>query len=126
MPSAPQDDTRPADPDAVLLRRFVEQGDRAALEALFDRHLADAHRLASRLCRHAADADDVVQAACLKAMRKAASWRPTGSVRSWLLAIVANTAIDDARIRSRRQRHEGEFAATARGAAAEEDLREPL
>jgi RNA polymerase sigma-70 factor (ECF subfamily) len=56
-------------------------------------HLDAAYNLARWLTRDAADAADVVQEAMLRALRFFGSFRG-GNIKSWLLAIVRNTAID--------------------------------
>ncbi len=54
-------------------------------------HLDAAYDLARWLTGNDADAADVVQEACVRALRFAAGYRG-GNPRSWLLAIVRNTA----------------------------------
>jgi RNA polymerase sigma-70 factor (ECF subfamily) len=54
-------------------------------------HLADALTLARWLTKNRADAEDVVQEACLRAYRGLPNYEG-GSARGWLLAIVRNTA----------------------------------
>jgi RNA polymerase sigma-70 factor (ECF subfamily) len=56
-------------------------------------HLDAAYNLARWLTRDPADAADVVQEAMLRALRFFGGYRG-GSGKSWLLAIVRNTAID--------------------------------
>jgi RNA polymerase sigma-70 factor, ECF subfamily len=56
-------------------------------------HLDSAYNLARWLLRNAADAEDVVQEAYLRALKYAGSYRG-GDVRAWLLTIVRNTAYD--------------------------------
>lgn len=94
--------TAEAESDATDLRAFVDRTDRAAFERLVRRHLDTCWRLARRLGGGAAEADDTVQEAVLAAMRGARSWRG-GSVRAWLLGIVANVARSRVR-RARRGR----------------------
>ncbi len=54
-------------------------------------HLADGLALARWLAGNSADAEDIVQEACLKALRAIGDYRG-GSARAWLLTIVRNTA----------------------------------
>jgi RNA polymerase sigma factor (sigma-70 family) len=56
-------------------------------------HLDDAYRLARWVTGNRADADDVVQEACLRAFRGIAGFSG-GNARAWLLAVVRNTAYD--------------------------------
>ena len=66
--------------------------DRAAgFEAVILPHLDAAYNLARWLTRNAADADDVVQEAVLRAVTYFAGFRGTNP-RAWLLQIVRNTA----------------------------------
>ena len=57
-------------------------------------HLSGAYTLARYLTRNEFDANDVVQEACLRALRYFGGFRGTepGDGRAWLLAIVRNTA----------------------------------
>lgn len=66
----------------------------ARFEALVLPHLNAASNLARYLVRNAADADDVVQDACFRALRHFDGFRGSdlASARAWLLAIVRNTA----------------------------------
>lgn len=54
-------------------------------------HLDDAYSLARWLTGNPTDAEDVVQDACLRALR-ALNGAPVGHPRAWLLAIIRNTA----------------------------------
>ena len=54
-------------------------------------YLADAYSLARWLTRNPADADDVLQEACIRALG-AIDQHSGGSPRAWVLAIVRNTA----------------------------------
>lgn len=63
----------------------------AGFEAAVVPHLDAAYNLARWLMRNAADADDVVQEAVLRAATYFASFRGTNA-RAWLLRIVRNTA----------------------------------
>jgi RNA polymerase sigma factor (sigma-70 family) len=56
-------------------------------------HLGNAHSLARSLARNRADADDIVQEACLRALRGIAHFRGA-SARAWVLTIVRHTAYD--------------------------------
>src|SRR5271156_619973 len=56
-------------------------------------HLDDAYALARWVMGNRADAEDVVQEACLRALRGISGYSG-GSGRSWTLAIVRNAAYD--------------------------------
>ncbi|MBS0373935.1 MAG: sigma-70 family RNA polymerase sigma factor [Proteobacteria bacterium] len=59
-------------------------------------------RFARALTRHAADADDVLQAALEKALARIGSWQPGTRLDSWMFTIVRNTWLDEVRARRRR------------------------
>ena len=79
---------------------------------IFERHSGVAFSLAYRMCGQRALAEDVIQEAFLSLWRTGARYdRRRGSVRSWVLAIVHNRAVDALRSgASRRLRHEDESA----------------
>jgi RNA polymerase sigma factor (sigma-70 family) len=52
--------------------------------------LGDAVRLATGMLLSAADAEDALQEACLRAWRRRANRRPDTDLRPWFLAILAN------------------------------------
>jgi RNA polymerase sigma-70 factor (ECF subfamily) len=74
---------------------LVQAGDADAFEAVYDRHGAVAFSLAYRMVGSRAGAEDVVQEALLSIWRSRARYqRERGSVRTWILGIVHNRAID--------------------------------
>jgi RNA polymerase sigma-70 factor, ECF subfamily len=80
--------------DEDLMQR-VHEGDPGAFEAIFDRHGDAAFSLAYRMCGRRAMAEDVVQDAFVSLWRSGARYdRARGSVRSWVLSVVHNRAID--------------------------------
>ena len=91
-----------ASDDASLLRGFVERGDRAAMGLLFTRHADAAYRVALRLCRNSADAEDAVQSAFCEVLRAAATYRGESAVRAWILGFVVNACRHKAREEGRR------------------------
>jgi RNA polymerase sigma-70 factor, ECF subfamily len=77
------------------LMQLIRDGEARAFEIVFDRHGAASFSLAYRMCGRRAMAEDVVQEAFLSLWRSGARYDPTrGSVRSWVLTIVHNRAID--------------------------------
>jgi RNA polymerase sigma-70 factor (ECF subfamily) len=81
-----------ADEELMLL---VSERDARAFEIIFDRHGGAAFSLAYRMCGRRAMAEDVVQEAFLSLWRTGARHdRVRGSVRSWVLSVVRNRAID--------------------------------
>lgn len=88
--------------DETLVAR-AREGDADAFGELVRRHERAAVRVAAVVSGSTADALDITQEAFVKAFASMASYRATGSVRSWLLRIVANEAKNDVRSRVRRR-----------------------
>ena len=81
-----------ADEDVMQL---VRRGDARAFEVIYERHSAAAFSLAYRMMGTRAGAEDVTQDAFLSLWRSGARYdRARGSVRTWVLGIVHNRAID--------------------------------
>jgi RNA polymerase sigma-70 factor, ECF subfamily len=81
-----------ADEDLMPL---VHEGNARAFEVVFDRHADAAFSLAYRMCGRRGMAQDIVQDAFLSLWRSGARYdRSRGSVRSWVLSVVRNRAID--------------------------------
>src|ERR671936_1662331 len=77
------------------LMQLVRRGDAAAFELVYDRHATAAFSLAYRMTGTRNAAEDVVQEAFLSLWRSGARYDHTrGSVRTWVLGIVHNRAID--------------------------------
>src|ERR671929_436714 len=77
------------------LMQLVRRGDTAAFEVVYERHCGAAFSLAYRMCGTRSLAEDVVQEAFLSLWRSGARYdRARGSVRTWVLGIVHNRAID--------------------------------
>lgn len=77
------------------LMQLVREGDSAAFAVVYERHATAAFSLAFRMCGKRAPAEDVVQEAFLSLWRSGARYDGTrGSVRTWVLGIVHNRAID--------------------------------
>jgi RNA polymerase sigma-70 factor, ECF subfamily len=77
--------------DADLVRLHAE-GNKEALGVLCDRHGPRLRAVAARIAGQ--DADDAVQDGCLKAFRRAGSFRGDSAVSTWLHRIVTNAAFD--------------------------------
>jgi RNA polymerase sigma factor (sigma-70 family) len=86
----------------------LEPSELERFEAVVLPHLSAAYRLARYLTRNDADADDVVQEACLRALKYFGGFRGEGAgqSRSWLLTIVRNMA------HTWRGRHRADASAT--------------
>src|SRR3954469_19441197 len=86
---------RLADEDLMPL---VERNDATAFEIVYDRHGGAAYSLAYRIVGDRGAAQDVTQEAVLSLWRRGARYGGTrGSVRTWLLGVVRNRAIDSLR-----------------------------
>jgi RNA polymerase sigma-70 factor (ECF subfamily) len=94
---ADQDRTRMTLADEDLMQ-LVRQGDAQAFEVIYERHASAAFSLAYRMTGRRGTAEDVVQEAFLSLWRSGARYdRSRGSVRTWVLGIVHNRAIDSLR-----------------------------
>lgn len=95
---------RLADEDLMAL---VQGGDARAFSVVYDRHSGVAFSLAYRMCGTRTQAEEVVQDAFLSLWRSGGRYdRNRGSVRTWVLGIVHNRAIDSLRralVHSRRR-----------------------
>ena len=81
-----------ADEDVMQL---VRRGDARAFEVVYERHSGAAFSLAYRMMGTRSGAEDVTQDAFLSMWRSGARYdRARGSVRTWVLGIVHNRAID--------------------------------
>jgi RNA polymerase sigma-70 factor, ECF subfamily len=80
------------------LMQLVRRGEAAAFEVVYERHANAAFSLAYRMCGSRAAAEDVVQESFLSLWRSGTRYdRARGSVRTWMLGIVHNRAIDSLR-----------------------------
>jgi RNA polymerase sigma-70 factor (ECF subfamily) len=83
------------------LMPLVGRKDPEAFEVLFDRHGGPAYSLAYRIVGDRAAAEEVTQEAFISVWRSGARFDAArGSVRSWLLSVVRNRAIDFLRSRA--------------------------
>jgi RNA polymerase sigma-70 factor, ECF subfamily len=77
------------------LMALVYEGQARAFEVVFDRHAGAAFSLAYRMCGRRPLAEEIVQEAFVSLWRSTARYDPSrGSVRSWVLRVVHNRAID--------------------------------
>lgn len=105
------------DSDRTAVSR-ARDGDGEAFRWLVERHSRYLFSVAARLTGSAADAEDVVQEAWLKAHRQLARFEERADVRTWLHRITVNCAID--LIRARRHREDAHDPADLeRGALGE-------
>jgi RNA polymerase sigma-70 factor (ECF subfamily) len=77
------------------LMQLVAKGDARAFEVVYERHATAVFSLAYRICGVHAAAEEIAQEAFLATWRSGARYdRSRGSVRTWLLGVVHNRAID--------------------------------
>jgi len=81
-----------ADGDAVLARR-AREGDRTAFEALVELYQERVYRLARRLTRTPADAEEVLQETFLHAYRRLGGFRGDAKFSTWIYRIATNAAL---------------------------------
>ena len=99
-----------ADEDLISL---VDDGDAEAFALLYDRHSRAAYSLAYRLMNGRQAAEDLLQDSFIKVWRSAGGYRVgRGSVRTWILSIVRNRAIDQFRSDASRRRTRDEVEAS--------------
>lgn len=99
-----------ADCDDLTLLTRAREDDHAAFAQLVRRHQNAALRVAAVICGSTTEAEDVVQDSMVDMHRHLGSYRGTGSVRSWMLRIVANRAKNHVRGRLRRLRRDDHHA----------------
>jgi RNA polymerase sigma-70 factor (ECF subfamily) len=89
------------------LMALVHDGDTRAFEVIFDRHAGPAFALAYRMCGRRPLAEEIVQEAFVSLWRSRARYDPCrGTVRSWVLRVVHNRAIDAFRRELPSSRHD--------------------
>jgi RNA polymerase sigma factor (sigma-70 family) len=98
-------------PTDVALAERAKHGDERAFEELMRTYQPIAFRIAYLLTGSAADAEDAVQSAFVKAWTSLPRFRAGAPFKPWLLRIVANEAHN--RRRSERRRFELRLRATA-------------
>jgi len=103
--------------DEVALVAAAQRGGEDAFAAVVRPHLEIAFRLAYVITGNAAEAEDAVQDALVKAWRALGRFRAGEPVRPWLLRIVAN----EARNRRRSAGRQAALALQAAGEAASGD-----
>ena len=108
------------------LVELASQGDESAFADLVEVHRAELTAHCYRMLGSFHDAEDAVQDAYLRAWRAIQGFGGRSSVRSWLYAIVTNTALDIAKRRSRRELSAAHAPAARRGTVPGEMLNGPV
>jgi RNA polymerase sigma-70 factor (ECF subfamily) len=89
----------PVNDDADLVRK-AQAGDLAAFEELVRRHQHGLFSYLYRMCRNASDAEEMAQAAMVKAWEKLGGFRGASSFKTWLYRIGTNLCFN---LRTRRK-----------------------
>jgi RNA polymerase sigma-70 factor (ECF subfamily) len=118
-------DSRSREREQALVER-ARQGDEAAFADLVEVHRSELTAHCYRILGSFHDAEDAVQDAFLRAWRAMAGFAGRSSVRSWLYAIVTNTALDIARRRARRELSAAHAPAAERGTPPGDPLSDPV
>src|SRR5262245_54517812 len=106
---------------AEELMQLVAASDADAFEVILERHADAAFSLAYRMCGRRSVADDITQESCLALWRSGARYdHARASVRTWVLSIVHNRAIDALRRSSVHDRRRAGGEGTAEGLEASE------
>ena len=115
-------DSGPATDSGALVER-ARKGDHEAFEALVRGHQEVAFRTAFLITRSAADAEEVVEDAFVKAYRALPRFRADAPFRPWMLRIVANESRNRRRSVGRRPEPHGTTKPDDGGLSG---LREPI
>src|SRR3954464_2869963 len=106
--------------DVVLAVR-AQDGDRAALAALVERHEPRVRRLAGSLLNDPQDAEDAAQEALAKVLTRIDQFRGEARFATWLYSLVTNTCRDLGERQRRRQHQPLETAPEATSALGPQD-----
>lgn len=87
--------------DRALVERLVARRDERAFAELYRRHSPALFATAMRLSTNAADAEDAVHDAWVRAVERLALFEWRGSLRSWLTGFVVNVVHEIRRVRGR-------------------------
>lgn len=88
--------------DDVRLVAAAREGDLSAFDELVRRHQGRIYAMVYHMLGHKEDAEDVVQAAFLRAYRALPNFRGTAAFSSWMYRIAVNTALNHIKQRRRR------------------------
>ena len=87
--------------DLELVRRFVEEGDRRAFEALARRHLPSMRRFLALRLPDAGEAAEAEQEVLVRMFRSLAAYRGDSGLRTWIFRLCSTAAADLVRNRAR-------------------------
>lgn len=81
-------------PEDVELVRQARQGELAAFDELVERHSRPLYCYLWRMCRDSAEAEELAQAAFVRAWEGLAGFRGDASFRTWLYRVATNVCIN--------------------------------
>lgn len=81
---------------------WVARGDTSCLGTLFERHNKAVYQFCRQMTRHSPQAEDLTQEVFLRVLKKASSFKATGSFKAWLFNIARNITLDHLRAMQRR------------------------
>ena len=84
------------DPDLECIAR-IKNGDGQGLDTLMERHIEALHRFIFRYTNNREDAADIAQETFVRVFRKADSYKPKATVKTWVYTIALNLCRDRAR-----------------------------
>ena len=96
-------------PSDIELVHKVKNGDRDALELLFEKHYLSVYRLSYRWCGVRENAEDITQDVFVKLVQKLHTFNQKASFRTWLYRITINTAKDYHRKNTKKYTVESSF-----------------
>ncbi|HEY9897634.1 MAG TPA: sigma-70 family RNA polymerase sigma factor [Pantanalinema sp.] len=82
--------------DETALIKAYQQGDKRAAEAIFRRYHPMVHALATRMLGNAAEVDDAVQEAFIRAFRGLKTFRGDSSLKTWIYRVATNVCLTQA------------------------------
>jgi RNA polymerase sigma factor (sigma-70 family) len=98
--TCPQPEVEPV--SIEMLVRRSRSGDLKAFEEIYRRHVGRVHGLCRRLTGEVDRAQDLTQAAFLRAWQKLGSFREGGPFNAWLLKLTTNLVYEDRRAWTRK------------------------
>ena len=104
----------PSDHD--LMER-VQRGDSSAFDVLFERYECLVSRRLLSVVRDPSTSEDLLQEVFLRLWTRAGQWQGRGTVKSWLMRLTTNLALDYVRVRKRREAQGTEASRTTRDEA---------
>lgn len=109
--------------DNELVKRALE-GDRRAFAVLVERHYDLIYRLAFKVVRERADAEDIAQDVCVSLARRLESFGGRSRLTTWLYQVTLNAARDFLRRKATIGRLQSDFAEQAEMDRADEAERQ--